>query len=57
MIYVVVTTAYLALPVWGEGGPAAFFAQPALTAAAILTLIQAFIAPYTGGGVSRGVRE
>jgi protein-S-isoprenylcysteine O-methyltransferase Ste14 len=57
VLVLVGTGLYLLLPIWGWGGPAAFFAHPALTALTIVVLVITVIALFAGGGVSPGVRE
>jgi protein-S-isoprenylcysteine O-methyltransferase Ste14 len=49
--------AYLGLAVLGWGGPAGFFAQPALVALALVLGVLAVAAFFAGGNVSPGVRE
>jgi protein-S-isoprenylcysteine O-methyltransferase Ste14 len=50
-------TLFLGLAVWGEGGWTAFAAHRALLAAAVVSYAMVVIAPFSGGGVRRGVRE
>ena len=49
--------AYLALPVLGWGGIAAYFADTARTLAVVATLVMAVIAIFSGGNISAGERE
>jgi protein-S-isoprenylcysteine O-methyltransferase Ste14 len=51
------TAAYLGLAVLGWGGPAAFFAHPALLALAVATLLMAGASLFAGGNLSPGERE
>ncbi|HEY8032936.1 MAG TPA: isoprenylcysteine carboxylmethyltransferase family protein [Methylocella sp.] len=51
------TAVYLGLAVLGWGGPAAFFAHPALIALTVLLFIMAGAALFAGGNISPGVRE
>lgn len=51
------TAAYLGLGVLGEGGFAAFFSHPPLTAVAVATVVMAGIGPFTEGNISPGERE
>jgi protein-S-isoprenylcysteine O-methyltransferase Ste14 len=51
------TIAYLGLMVFARGGPAAFFAIPALTALAIATILSAIASLFVGGNLSSGIRE
>jgi hypothetical protein len=55
-LVVVRTAAYLGLAIWGRGG-AAFFANPARTALAILTFAMAIVAMFAGRNLSSGVRD
>jgi protein-S-isoprenylcysteine O-methyltransferase Ste14 len=48
---------YLGLAIAGYGGPAAFFAQPALLALAVITLALAGAALFSEGNLSTGERE
>jgi protein-S-isoprenylcysteine O-methyltransferase Ste14 len=48
---------YLGLAVLGWGGFAAFFANPARTALAVVTLLLGVAAFLAGGNLSKGVRE
>ena len=48
---------YLGLAIMAFGGVARFFAHPALTALAALTIVIAVIALFAGGNLSPGVRE
>jgi protein-S-isoprenylcysteine O-methyltransferase Ste14 len=56
-LIVVGTAFYLGLAVLGRGGFAAFFAQPALRAVALVFLALAGAALFAGGNLSPGVRE
>jgi protein-S-isoprenylcysteine O-methyltransferase Ste14 len=49
--------AYLGLAIWGRGGFAAFFSEPALTALAVVLGLQCVAAFFAGGNLSSGVRE
>ncbi len=49
--------AYLALPIAGWGGIAAYFANAARTVAAIATMAMAVVAIFSGGNISAGERE
>lgn len=51
------TLVYLGLAVWGFGGFAAFFSQPALAGVALVTLALSVAALFSAGNLSRGVRE
>jgi protein-S-isoprenylcysteine O-methyltransferase Ste14 len=51
------TLAYLGLAVLGEGGFAAFFAEPALSALAILLALLIVASLFTAGNLSSGERE
>jgi protein-S-isoprenylcysteine O-methyltransferase Ste14 len=51
------TAFYLGLAILGRGGSAAFFAEPALTALALVFLALALAALFAGGNLSPGVRE
>lgn len=51
------TLVYLGLAVWGFGGFAAFFSQPALAGVALATLALSVAALFSAGNLSRGVRE
>jgi hypothetical protein len=51
------TAAYLGVAVLGRGGPAAFFAQPALIALALVLVALSVVAVFAGGNVSPGVCE
>jgi len=51
------TIAFLAITVVARGGPAVFFAIPALTALAIATMVAAVAALFVGGNLSPGIRE
>jgi len=51
------TAGYVALSIWGEGGFAPYFAQPALVALTILFVVVAVAAVFAGGALSPGVRE
>jgi hypothetical protein len=56
--FIAATTAlYLCLPVLGWGGLAPFLSHPALVAAALATLLLAFVSFFSGGNISTGVRE
>lgn len=57
LMSLVAMAAYLALAVIGWGGMAAFFANPARGALAVVSLGVAFYAFAAGGNVSSGVRE
>ncbi|MBN9508455.1 MAG: isoprenylcysteine carboxylmethyltransferase family protein [Alphaproteobacteria bacterium] len=58
IVLVVVSTAlYLGIAVLGRGGIAAFFAQPALTALAVVLVLLAAAGVFAGGNLSAGVRE
>ncbi len=51
------TLAYLIVAVMGRGGPAAFFAHPALTALAVIVVALSGASLFAGGNISPGVRE
>ena len=51
------TLAYLALAVFGAGGPVAFFAKPALIALTGVLAALSIAAYFAGGNLSSGVRE
>ncbi|CAG2149975.1 methyltransferase family protein [Cupriavidus numazuensis] len=51
------TLAYLALPILGWGGIGPFFAHPARTALAVVTMALAIAAIFSGGNISSGERE
>lgn len=51
------TLAYLALPILGWGGIGPFFAHPARTALAVVTMALAVAAIFSGGNISSGERE
>jgi protein-S-isoprenylcysteine O-methyltransferase Ste14 len=51
------TIVYLGLAVILRGGPAVYFAIPALTALAIATVVFAFVSLFVGGNLSPGIRE
>ena len=57
LISIAGTLAFLGLAVLGWGGLAAFFAHPALTLLAIVTVALAGIAPFSSGNLSPGERE
>src|SRR5512146_2824824 len=57
MAVAVSTVLYLGLAVLGWGGPAAFFAHPALVAVAVVTVALAIASFFAGGNISPGVRE
>lgn len=57
IVIVMGTGVYLGLAVLGWGGPAAFFAHPALIALTVLLFIMAGAALFAGGNISPGVRE
>jgi protein-S-isoprenylcysteine O-methyltransferase Ste14 len=57
ILVVMGTVAYLGLAVLGWGGPAAFFAHPALIALAAVFAALAVAALFAGGNLSPGVRE
>ena len=48
---------YLGLAIFGRGGIAAFFSQPALTALTAVFTVLCAAAPFAGGNLSSGVRE
>jgi protein-S-isoprenylcysteine O-methyltransferase Ste14 len=54
---VVGVLAYLGLAVLGWGGLREFFGHPARVALAVITVVLAGVAPFTGGNLSRGERE
>jgi protein-S-isoprenylcysteine O-methyltransferase Ste14 len=54
---VVGVLAYLGLAVLGWGGLGEFLAHPARVAVAVITVVLAGVAPFTGGNLSRGERE
>jgi protein-S-isoprenylcysteine O-methyltransferase Ste14 len=56
-LILVATAAYLGLAVLGWGGPAAFFAHPALVALTIVVFALAGASFFAGGTLSSGVRE
>ncbi len=56
-LIVVSTAAYFGLAVLGGGGPATFFAHPALIALALATFALTVVAFFAGGNLSSGVRE
>jgi protein-S-isoprenylcysteine O-methyltransferase Ste14 len=51
------SAAYLGLAILGRGGFAAFFAEPALIALAIVVFALSGVALFAGGNLSAGVRE
>lgn len=51
------TLAYLALPILGWDGIRPFFAHPARTALAVVTMALAIAAIFSGGNISSGERE
>jgi len=57
LLVVVGAAAYLALAVLGRGGVAAFCAQPALIALALVLVALCGVALFAGGNLSSGVRE
>jgi hypothetical protein len=57
LITIIATLAYLDLAVLGWGGFAAFFFHQALIALAITLLMLSGVAVFSGGNLSRGVRE
>jgi protein-S-isoprenylcysteine O-methyltransferase Ste14 len=57
LLVVLGAAAYLGLAVLGRGGAAAFFAQPALTALALVLAAVCVAALFAGGNLSSGVRE
>lgn len=57
VLVVVSTVVYLGLAVLGRGGVAAFFAQPALTALAVVLAALSAAGVFAGGNLSSGVRE
>jgi hypothetical protein len=57
LITIVATLAYLGLAILGWGGFAAFFSHPALIALAIVLFALSGVAIFSGGNLSRGVRE
>jgi protein-S-isoprenylcysteine O-methyltransferase Ste14 len=48
---------YYLLPIWGAGGFAAYFSQPALVALAIAFLGTVVASMFSGGGITTGERE
>jgi protein-S-isoprenylcysteine O-methyltransferase Ste14 len=57
ILALVMTAAYLALAVWGEGGWRAFTAHPALVGVAVIAFVQAVVATFSAGSLSTGERE
>src|SRR5260370_21895654 len=57
LITIMATLAYLGLAVLGSGGFAAFFSHPPLIALATTLLVLSAVAIFSGGNLSRGVRE
>jgi protein-S-isoprenylcysteine O-methyltransferase Ste14 len=57
MMVALSTGLYLGLAVLGWGGPANFFATPALVAVAVVTVLLAIVSVFAGGNISPGVRE
>jgi protein-S-isoprenylcysteine O-methyltransferase Ste14 len=57
LVQLVSTIVYLALAVLGEGGLSAFLGQPALVAAALVTLVMAVVGAFSRGNISTGVQE
>lgn len=58
LITVVATTVvFLGLAIFGRGGFAAFFSEPALVAIAVSTVAMSVVALFTQGNLSRGERE
>lgn len=51
------TLAYLGLAIFGKGGFAAFFGNPALVALAVILLVMVVVALFTQGNLSSGERE
>src|SRR6185312_8150037 len=51
------TLAYLGLAIFGKGGFAAFFGNPALAALALILLVLVVVALFTQGNLSSGERE
>ena len=51
------TIVYLALPVLGMAGFAAFFAHPALWALALVAILMTVVALFSRGNLSPGIRE
>ena len=57
LITAAATLAYLGLAILGWGGFAAFFSHPALIALTIVPFSLSGVAIFSGGNLSRGVRE
>jgi protein-S-isoprenylcysteine O-methyltransferase Ste14 len=53
----VIVSIYIGLAVWAEGGLQAFLSHPALIALALVTYAFGFIALFTAGSLSGGVKE
>jgi protein-S-isoprenylcysteine O-methyltransferase Ste14 len=57
LVAVVATAGFLALAVWGEGGPHAFFSRPVFVALSVVTLGLVVASVFTQGNLSSGERE
>jgi uncharacterized membrane protein HdeD (DUF308 family) len=57
LVTIVALLAYLGLAILGRGGFAAFFSHSALIALTILLFALSGVAIFSGGNLSRGVRE
>ncbi|WP_044870469.1 isoprenylcysteine carboxylmethyltransferase family protein [Pseudomonas sp. LFM046] len=51
------TLAYLGLAILGEGGFSAFFSHSPLVALTLVLFVLSFVAPFSGGNLSSGIRE
>lgn len=54
---IVGAVAYLALGVLGEGSLATYLSHPALVAIAVVTIVAGIVSLFSGGNISKGVRE
>lgn len=57
LMVLVLTAAWLALAVWGWGGLAAYFANPARTTLAVVTFLLVLASLFTSGSLSTGEKE
>jgi hypothetical protein len=55
-VMLLASAAWLLLAVWGEGGFAAFFANPARTALVVTMLVLVVVSAFSQGNISRGER-
>lgn len=56
-VMILASAAWLLLAMWGEGGLASFFANPARTALIVMMLVLVVVSAFSQGNISRGERE